>query len=151
MSAPRALAMVSGIQLGVGLAGFALAVRRGHAYDIPGMKGKPEHVVRDQLWMGTALSAPAPMLVAQAVATGALARAANGRATKTLGALGLMMVPGYFIEGLTRRNLRAGAWDTAELRLAVTGAGLAGAMSALAACSVRERRPRTTPPGSQPP
>jgi hypothetical protein len=151
MTGSRALAAISAAQLGAGLAGFALAARREHPYDLPFLKGKPEHVVRDQLWMGTALSAPAPMLVAQAVATGALARRADERATATLGVLGLMMVPGYLIEGLTRRNLRAGAWDTAELRVAITGTALAAAMTACAAGSARGRTPRTSPPTSPPP
>jgi hypothetical protein len=133
----RALVLVSSAQLGVGLAGLALGIRRRHPYDVPLMHGRRDAVARDSLWMGTALSAPAPMLVTQALATAALGREPSERAVKALGVLGTMMVPGYLNERLTREGLMRGAWDTAELRVAVTGTALAAGMAALALRSLR--------------
>jgi len=74
MKANRLLAAVSAVQLGAGLGGMALAIRRRRAFDIPGRRGQQSAVGRDSLLMGTALSAPAAMLVTQAAATMALLR-----------------------------------------------------------------------------
>ena len=41
-------------------------------YDFLFLHGHPDHVARDTVFMGTAFSAPATMLVAQAVATARL-------------------------------------------------------------------------------
>lgn len=132
-AAERALVLVSGAQLGAGLAGQALAVKRRHPYDFLFLHGDRRNVARDSLFMGTAISAPAPMLVTQALATAELARGSSERAVTALGVLGAMMVPGYLGEALTRKGLMKGAWETAELRLALAGTGLAAGMAALAA------------------
>jgi hypothetical protein len=64
--------MVSAAQLATGLVGMAVAVRRRHQYDFLFLHGHPDHVARDTVLLGTAFSAPATMLVAQAVATARL-------------------------------------------------------------------------------
>jgi hypothetical protein len=144
MAAPRAtelaLAVVSGAQLGTGIAGTALAIKRRHPYDFLFLHGNRRAVARDSLFMGTAISAPAPMLVTQALATAELGRGSSERAVAALGVLGAMMVPGYLGEALTRKGLMKGAWDTAELRVALAGTGLAAGMVALAA-GLRYRSP----------
>jgi hypothetical protein len=132
----RTLVLVSGAQLSTGIGGLALALRRRHPYDIPLMHGRRDTVGRQSLLMGTALSAPGAMLAVQAVATAVLARRHSVRAAQALGVLGAMMVPGYLVEGLTRQGLRHGAWDSAELRLALAGAALAAGMVPLAARAV---------------
>ncbi len=127
---------MSAAQLSTGVAGLALAVRRRHPYDIPLMHGRRDAVGRQSVLMGTALSAPASMLAVQAVATAVLARRHSAPAARALGALGAMMVPGYLVERLTRQGLRRGAWDSAELRIALCGLALAAGMVPLAARSL---------------
>jgi hypothetical protein len=97
------------------------------------MHGRRDAIGRQSLLMGTALSAPVCMLALQAVATAALARGPNPAATRALGGLGAVMVPGYLVERLTREGLRRGAWDSAELRITLAGLLLAASMAALAA------------------
>jgi hypothetical protein len=127
----RTLALVSAAQLSTGLAGLGLALRRRHPYDIPLMHGRRDDIARQSLLMGTALSAPGAMLATQAVATTVLARGHSEPAARALGVLGGMMVPGYLMERLTRQGIRRGAWDSAELRVALGGLVLAGGMVAL--------------------
>lgn len=126
------LVAVSAAQLGCGLAGAAVAIARRRAYDLPLMRGDPAKVRRDAAWMGTALSAPAPMLLAQAGATAILAGRPDKRASATLGGLGAAMVPGYLGEALVRRRLTRAGWDRLESPLAATGLALAAVMAALA-------------------
>jgi hypothetical protein len=126
------LAAVAGGQLAAGLAGLAVAMRRNRAYDFLGVRGDPAHVARDAAWMGTALSAPAPMLVAQAWAVGRLASGRGAdRERAVLGGLGAVMVVGYLGESLVRRRLRPAGWDRVESPIAVAGLGLAAEMAAL--------------------
>jgi hypothetical protein len=54
----RLLAVVSAVQLGAGVAGMALAIRRRHAFDIPFWHGRESAVGRDSLLMGTAAESP---------------------------------------------------------------------------------------------
>lgn len=108
---------------------MAVAIRRRRPYDLPVLHGKPSTVGRDSLYLGTALSAPAPMLVAQAVATVRLARGPSAGATRILGGLGAIMVPGYLLERLVRARLRPGGGDAVESPLIVVGLTLAGAMA----------------------
>ena len=69
MKVSRLLAAVSAVQLGAGLGGMALAIRRRHAFDIPGWRGQQSAAGRDSLLMGTALSAqPAYLSVGPEVA-----------------------------------------------------------------------------------
>jgi len=132
MKANRLLAAVSAVQLGAGLGGMALAIRRRRAFDIPGWRGQQSAVGRDSLLMGTALSAPAAMLVTQAAATVALLRRPDAAApARVLGGLGTAMVAGYLLERLGRRRLRRSGWDAAESPIVIAGLSLAVAMALL--------------------
>ncbi len=111
---------------------MAVALRRRHAYDVPFLHGKRDNVGRDCIVMGTALSAPAVMLGAQAVATFVLARRPSSAAVRVVGVLGLTMVPGYLCERLVRRRLRPSSWDALESPVMVLGISLAAAMAWLA-------------------
>ena len=130
MSGQRGLVAVSAVQLGAGVAGLVVAVRRRRHYDLPLLRGSPAHVGRDAWWMGTAYSAPAPMLVAQLWATARLAAEPDDRARRVLALLGAFMVPGFLLERFVRAHLRH--WDPAETPVVVTGLGLAAAMVVLA-------------------
>lgn len=130
------LTAVSAVQLAVGLSGTALAIRRRRAFDIPFWRGQESAVGRDSLLMGTALSAPAVMLGAQACATAALARGPNLAAERVLGGLGAAMVAGYLAERLVRRRLLPSGWDAAETPVVTTGMSLAAVMARLGLRSV---------------
>ena len=130
MKGNQLLAVVSAAQLGAGLGGLALAIRRRHAFDIPCWHGQESAVGRDSLLMGTALSAPAAMLVTQAGATAVLLRRPDAAApARVLGGLGAAMVAGYLLERLVRRRLHPSGWEAAESPVAVAGLGLAAAMA----------------------
>ena len=109
---------------------MAVAVRRKRAFDTPVLSGSPGHVLRDAVPFGTAYSAPAPMLVTQALL---IPRAARGdvRASRGLQALGAGMVAGHLIERLGRLRLRPSGWDPVETPIVVAGLGLAAAMAVL--------------------
>lgn len=127
--ARRSLVVVSATQLTAGLTGLVVAVRRRRHYDLPLLKGSPEHVGRDAIWMGTAYSAPAAMLAAQLFATVCLGLG-DVRAARGLGVLGALMVPGYLFERFDRQALRH--WDPVETPVVIAGIGLAAAMAVLA-------------------
>jgi hypothetical protein len=133
----RTLVAVSAAQLAAGLAGLAVAVRRRRHYDLPLMHGSPEHVPRDSVLMGTAYSAPVPMLAGQLWSTVRLARG-DDRAARNLGVLGGLMVPGYLAERFDRQHLRH--WDPVETPVVLAGAGLAAAMVWAARGSLRGPR-----------
>jgi len=141
---PR-LAAVSAAQLGAGLLGLAVALKRRHAYDFLFLHGHPDHVARDALLMGTALSAPATMLVAQAVATARLWRSPSRPARLVVTGLGMAMVPGYLGEKLVRRRLTRSGYEPLETHFVIAGIQLAALMALLGLSSLREptnRRPR---------
>lgn len=131
MDRRRLLTLVSGAQLAAGLAGMAVAVRRRHPYDLPLLHGRVETVGRDSVLMGTAMSAPVVMLIAQAAAIGVLLRRPSAPAERVLGALGAAMVPGHLGESLFRRRIRAAGWDALESPLSVISVALALAMPLL--------------------
>jgi hypothetical protein len=131
MTPRRALVLLSTAQLAAGLAGQLLALRRRTPFDLPFATGQPEHVGRDSWWMGTAYSAPAPMLAAQAAAIVRLAQGPSDGARRSLGGLGATMVPGYLMERAGRQRLRRSGWDAAETPIAVAGLALAMAMALL--------------------
>ena len=135
----RWLSAVSAVQLAVGLVGMGIAVKRRHAYDVPLLHGRPENVARDSLTMGTALSAPAVMLVTQGVAIARLLRGSSKPARLVLGGLGAAMVGGYLVESHVRRRLRPSSADGLETPLAVAGIGLAAAMAALGLGALRDQ------------
>ena len=129
---PRAaLVSLSSAQLAVQLAGLAVAVRRRRNYDVGFMRGSPERIRRDAVWSGTAYSAPAYMLAAQAWATARLHRAPADGARRVLGMLGVVMVPGYLLERSGRAHLRRGGLDRVETPTVLAGLGLAAAMGVL--------------------
>ncbi len=131
MDDDRALAAVSAAQLTCGVGGMALALRRRHAFDIPFWRGRESAVGRDSVLMGTALSAPAVMLGAQAGAITVLLRRPSRGARRLLGGLGATMVAGYAAERLVRQRLSPAGWDTAESPVIVVGIGLAAAMAVI--------------------
>lgn len=131
MDDDQVLVVVSAAQLATGVGGLALALRRGHAFDIAFWHGQPSAVGRDFLLMGTALSAPAVMLGAQAGAITALLRGPSPAARRVLGGLGAAMVGGYLAERLVRHRLAPSGWDAAESPVIVAGIGLAAAMALL--------------------
>jgi hypothetical protein len=131
MTPRRLLVVLSTAQLVAGLLGQVVALRRRVPYDLPFVSGTPEHVGRDSLWMGTAYSAPAPMLAAQAAAIRQLTHGPDDGARRALGALGALMVPGYLMERAGRRRLRPGGFDPVETPVALAGLVLAAAMAVL--------------------
>jgi hypothetical protein len=129
---PRALLVTaSTAQLAAGLAGLVVAVRRRRPYDLPFASGRPQHVVRDALWMGTAYSAPGPMLAGQAWAVATLGRRPDDGARRLLGLLGALMVPGCLLERSGRQRLSVAGADPVETPLVVVGVGLAAVMAVL--------------------
>jgi hypothetical protein len=129
----RALVGVSLAQLACGLTGMAVAIRRGHAYDVGFMQGTPARVARDSIARGTAFSAPATMLATQAVLTGAVATRGSTRAATGLQVLGVLMTSGYLAERLVRHRLGRRGWEPFESTLVAAGVGLSVAMSLLGA------------------
>jgi pimeloyl-ACP methyl ester carboxylesterase len=127
----RLLAAASVAQLATGVAGMAVAVRRRHPYDLPGMRGRADAIARDTIVKGTALSAPVSNLLAQALLTAVVARRPSQGAARALGGLGALQVAGYLGERLVRRRLRPSGWDALESPLVLAGIGLAAAMAVL--------------------
>ena len=131
MDRDRWLAAVSACQLGVGVLGMAVALKRRYPYDVPLLHGHPANVARDSVVMGTALSAPVVMLAAQGVTTTRLFRENGDAARLALGVLGTTMVAGYLGESLVRQRLQWSSCHPLETPLVVTGIILAGAMAVL--------------------
>jgi hypothetical protein len=80
MDRARTLAVTA--QLGAGVAGMVVALRRVHPYDVFWMHGQPDAIARDTLFKGTALSAPVSTLVTQAALTAAIARRPSRHAAR---------------------------------------------------------------------
>jgi hypothetical protein len=127
----KALVGVSLAQLTCGLTGMAVAIRRGHAYDVGFMKGASEWVARDSILKGTAFSAPVTMLAAQAVLTAVVATRRSARAATGLQLLGALMTMGYLAERLVRHRLGRRGWEPFESPLVAAGLGLSVEMSLL--------------------
>ena len=121
---------VSSAQLAMGGAGMTLALARRHPYDVPLLHGRAEHMRRDSVLLGTAMSAPVVMLAAQLGATVQLARGESRPATGLLRGLGAVMVAGYLAERHVRHRLRPSGWDGVETPLLVAGLALSTAMAA---------------------
>jgi hypothetical protein len=128
----RFLAAVSAAQLATGIAGLLVALKRRHPYDFLMLHGRSDTIARDALWMGTALSAPGPMLALQGWAATRLLRGSSGPERSVLGTLGATIVGGYLGESLVRRRLRPSRWDPVESRVAVAGITLAATMAVVA-------------------
>ncbi len=135
----RVLGAVGAAQLATGLAGLAVAVRRRRPYDLPMLHGRADTIARESIVMGTALSAPAPMLIAQALATAALLRGGGRTAQRVAAGLGAAMVAGYAGESLVRRRLRPSGFEPLETSIVAIGVGTAAAMALLGAPSWRRR------------
>lgn len=133
------MAAVSAVQLALGVCGKAVAIRRRRPFDIPFWHGQESAIGRDSLLMGTALSAPAVMLVAQALATAAVIRQPNRAAECVLGGLGAAMVAGYLAERLVRRRLLPSGWDAVETPIVTAGMSLAAVMAFLGLRSARRQ------------
>lgn len=128
-----ALVGVSAVQLAVGVVGQAVALRRRLNYDVvvPPMRGRPEHLGRDSVLLGTAVSAPITMLTTQAACTVRLARGDNTLAARTLGGLGAAMTAGYLVERTGRAALTPRGADPVVTPIVVAGTGLAVIMAVL--------------------
>jgi hypothetical protein len=126
---PRALLAVATAQLACGLAGLVVAFRRRYPYEFLWLRGRPEQLSRDWVTMGTALSAPAPMLVAQAALIAVLRKGPSRRATQGLQLLGATMVIGYLGERHVRHRLSRAGWHPSESLLAAFGIAFAAAMA----------------------
>jgi hypothetical protein len=131
MTRRRLLVRVSAAQLAAGLAGVAVGIARRRNYDLGFLRGRPEHVARDAVLLGTAYSAPLPMLAAQLWAIRRLGRGPDDGARRILGMLGALMVPGYLLERHGRVHLRPNGWDPVETPIVLVGVGLAAAMAVL--------------------
>jgi hypothetical protein len=126
------LVATSAAQPVAGCAGLAIALRRRYAYDWLFLHGDPARFPLEASTLGTGLSAPLPMLLAQAAATVSLARRRRpGAARVTLGALGALMVPGYLGERVVRRLLSHHGWQPVESPVACAGLLLAAMMPVL--------------------
>jgi hypothetical protein len=119
---------------------MAVAIRRGHAYDVGFMKGTSANVARDSILSGTAFSAPVTMLATQAALTAIVATRGSERAATGLRVLGALMASGYLAERLVRHRLSRGGWEPLESPLVAAGLGLSVGMSLLGA-RARAREP----------
>jgi hypothetical protein len=127
-----ALVAVSAAQLGAGVTGQVVALHDQRPFDVPiGWRGRPERIGHDSWLLGTGLSAPVIMLVAQAGVTGSLARRPSRWATRTLGILGTAMVGGYLLEKEFRAAMAPSGFDPVITPIAAAGVGLAVAMAAI--------------------
>ena len=102
----KLLGVISAVQLAMGLVGLRKALRDGTEYDLGFTRGSPETMKRDLWFMGTNLSAPASMLLAQALATVLLMTRHRSRAAKAVGILGALMSLGYPAEKSVRQAWR---------------------------------------------
>lgn len=139
MDRDRLLGTVSAAQLATGILGLAIALKRHHPYDVPLLHGRPDNMVRDSVFMGTALSAPLSMLAAQWVATRHLLRGAGPPSDRVLGGLGVTMVSGYVAEALVRKRLQRSSYDAVETPLIAIAISLSGAMAVLGLTSPHRR------------
>jgi hypothetical protein len=127
------LVAVASTQLAAQLAGHVVALRRGRHFDVPFIKGDPEHLVRDWLWFGTAYSAPPYLLGPHIWAIGQLGRGRDDRARWVLEWLGAGLTLGYLSERCSRVRVRPGGVDPIETPIVVCGWGCAVGMALLAA------------------
>jgi hypothetical protein len=126
------LAAVASAQLAAQLAGHVVAVRRRRHFDVPFLTGDPDHLVRDWLWFGTALSAPPYLLGPQAWAVARLLRGPDDRARWVLRWIGTGLTCGYLSERLVRDRVRPGRLDPVETPVVVLGWGSAATLAVLA-------------------
>jgi len=124
------LTKLASAQLAIGISGAAVGIARRRYYDVGFRHGDPQHMWRDAVVNGTALSAPAYMLAIQAVAIRSTTQEPSNRAGRlALGVLGAMMVAGYLAESHVRKVLRPESWDAVETPVAIAGITFAAAMA----------------------
>jgi hypothetical protein len=92
------LAVASTLNLLFSVVGFRKAVQEKIPYDIGFMKGSAEHIPRDQITLGSALSPPTIMMIAQAAGTAWMFKNPRPGAARLLGMLGLAMSIGFSME-----------------------------------------------------
>ena len=131
MNRRRVLVAISSAQLAAGVVGQVIAVRDRKPFDMSllGQRGRPEDVLRDSVFNGTALSAPLTMLLTQAVATVRLGKGPSAVAARTLGVLGATMTCGYLVEREFRSAFSPSGLDPAVTPVAASGFVLAAAMA----------------------
>jgi hypothetical protein len=122
------LLAAAGAHLAVAIASMTVALSRSSPFHLPFWRGDPHLVLRDSFLMGTALSEPVVMMLAEAAAIAALIRGPSRNASAVLGWLGAANLPGYALEQQVRSRLRPGSWDAIESLLIVGGVKLSCAM-----------------------
>jgi hypothetical protein len=132
MAHRSALVAAASVQLAAQLGGHVVALRRRRHFDVPFMKGSPEHLLRDWLWFGTAYSAPPYLLAPQIWAVARLLRGPDERARFVLRGIGTGLTLGYLSERLVRARVRPGGFDPIETPVVVGGWAGAMAMAVLA-------------------
>lgn len=100
------LAVASTLNLLFSVVGFRKAVQEKIPYDIGFMKGTAEHIARDQITLGSALSPPTIMMVAQAAGTARMFKNPGAGAARLLGVLGLAMSIAGSMERLFHESVR---------------------------------------------
>lgn len=145
------LLLAGSAQLATALVGQAVAVRRGLPVDIvalglhprvPSGPASGRRVARGAWLTGTALSAPVPALLVQAVALAVLARRpaptrAGRAAALVLGVQATVACAGQPAERLGRTRLVPGSTDPVETPVVVVGTALAGVVVVLSALARR--------------
>jgi hypothetical protein len=131
MNERRALVAISAAQLAAGVAGQVIAVRDRRPFDTPLLRkrGRPEDVLRDSVFNGTALSAPITMLLTQAFATARLAKGPSPVAARTLGILGATMTCGFLMEREFPKAFSPAGLDPVVTPVAAAGFTLAVVMA----------------------
>jgi hypothetical protein len=136
----KVLASVSLVQLIVQLAGARKALRDQIPYDLPLMQGKAENIARDLWTIGSRLSAPGPLLAAQAAGTVLLLVRPRPWLREAIGYLGAVYIPGILSERVTRESFRHPNREITPLTASALGLSIAMALLGLAG-----RKRRTVP------
>lgn len=100
------LAVASTLNLLFSVVGFRKAVQEKIPYDIGFVKGSAEHIARDQVTLGSALSPPTLIMVAQAAGTARMFKNPGADAARLLGVLGLAMSVGFSMERVFHESIR---------------------------------------------
>jgi hypothetical protein len=133
----KILAAVSVAQLLIQVVSARKAIRDQVPYDTPFGRGKPENVARDMWSQGSGMSAPWPVLAAQAAGTLVLFGKHPSWVGKALGWLGGSYIYGYLSERSVRASFRHPEMKTTPLTVLGTVLSIAMALLGLA----RRERP----------
>jgi hypothetical protein len=118
------LAFVSGLHLVTSTVALRYAVERDLAIDAVGIRRKASDVPRDAYFLGTGITPPLALMGLQAVTAAVVLRRPSRAATRTLGALGVVMLLGYAMERESRLALAPSRWDSRVTPLTAAGAAL---------------------------